>query len=309
MNTSEGLIDWFELHPTGGSWKAPVPSEKASYFLTHLWPMSLPYASPVRARFLIELEKSGLSRSSETFLVRDGLVPLLWFFKLWPEPGSFSGKLIVGERFLTHVPPAWRDRALGYRIAMAPRASAAPVRRKLLALGLAMPGYASIESVERRLAALDAPEERMAFLPVRFGCTGDVQVDFHLSFMKAVCQGLGSGLRSVNWNIVDSMDGCAGLEVLDLSDGLLLNDNYLVHTLLSKGAALAKEPETDAAPPGRFVQTSPHHGYVISEANALPYSARTDQIETMSELGKAMHAFANQLFPWPTWFEDFGKTL
>src|SRR5207244_2578750 len=106
--SDDGLIDWFEIHPALESKAVRRHSAEVENFLTHLWPMGLTYQSPFRPRFLIELERSGLEASDETFLVRDGLVPLLWFWKKWPEPGAFRGKLIVGDSYVEYVPEAWR---------------------------------------------------------------------------------------------------------------------------------------------------------------------------------------------------------
>jgi len=189
----EGLADWFQLHPARDAvWKLPDLSPKASGFVNNLWPMGMAYHSPLKPRFLIELENAGLPAGSETFLIRDGLIPLLWFWRKWPEPREFQGKILIGEQFAPYVPPAWRERVLFYRLTAGPRAPSlkstrAPksAKRRILLVGLVMPGYCSLESLKKKLAPLKKTRaEVVAFLPVRFGQSTVPRLAFHFNSFR-----------------------------------------------------------------------------------------------------------------------------
>jgi len=99
------------------------------------------------------------------------------------------------------------------------------------------------------------------------------------------------------------MQSWAGTEVLDLSDGMILNDNSLMHSVLSSGASLLGG---GAQSGGRYIPVSPYHGYVISErVGKTGRPLDEDRLEAMIAIGQAMRSDANQHYPWPTWFDDF----
>jgi hypothetical protein len=306
--SDEGLVDWFDAHAES------VPRRKTpevENFLTHIWPMGLPYASPLQPRFLIELERSGLRTGQGSFLIRDGLIPLLWFWKKWPSPDGFGGTLRVGEGFADHVPEAWRPRVRFYRLGATPGAGSVgePIRRLIL-VGLMMPGYTNLVSLERRLKALGDLEdtEIFAFLPARFSQAGAHRMDFHLEFARIVLGRWGSRVQPLNWGFVESMDHGPSTSILDLSDGLLLNDCSVVHALLSRGARL--HPEGTRPVSGQFTPVSPYHGYWITDEGSRGRQWRTpDELRQLAELTESLTAPAHQYFPWPTWFDDFCASL
>ena len=77
-------------------------------FLNYLWPVALPYYSPLNPCYLVGTSAEKLLSQSPVWFARDGLIPLLWFFRQNPEPLEFQGRLWVQESLEQWVPNAWR---------------------------------------------------------------------------------------------------------------------------------------------------------------------------------------------------------
>lgn len=340
LSHQDESVDWFASHfdlyfsrDVGGL------SNESKTFIEYLWPMTSPYASPLNPRFLMDFEIFGMKDSDSSFLVRDGLVPLLWFFRRWPTPEDFKNTMIVPRRLLRFVPEAWQARVASYDIVNLAKPGFEPAveNGQVFFYGMAMPGYCTFEHLEARLkqihsamTATGSNPQLTAMLPLRFSFKHDPSLEFHFRFMLEICRVLGTNILSVDLNFVESQLRYQGYQVLDLSDGFLISDNYLTHLTLSRGArlmgapTLTKEMELNPGEGARVVRLSPYHGYLIhdqidwtakdvsrlklvdSQAAELPIY-NPELLDVATSVSIAMQSKAQNLFPWPVWFHEIER--
>ena len=334
LSHQDESIDWFASHfdlyfsrDVGGL------SNESKTFIEYLWPMTSPYASPLNPRFLMDFEIFGMKETDSSFLVRDGLVPLLWFFRRWPTPENFKNTMIVPRRLLRFVPEAWQARVAGYEIVNLEKPGFEPAasNSQIFFYGLAMPGYCTFEHLEARLNQIKNHHKNnsklISMLPLRFSFKHDPSLEFHFRFMQEIFRVLGTDILSVDLNYVESQLRYQGFQVLDLSDGFLISDNYLTHLALSRGArlmdapVLSKDLEFAPAEGHRVVRLSPYHGYLIQDQ--IDWSAKNfarlklvdsqepelpvynpELLDVATSVSIAMQSKAQNLFPWPVWFHE-----
>ncbi|MBX9768002.1 MAG: hypothetical protein K2X47_12085, partial [Bdellovibrionales bacterium] len=275
--------------------------------------------------------------------------PLLWFFRRWPTPEDFKNTMIVPRRLLRFVPEAWQSRVSSYDIVNLAKPGFEPAveSSQIFFYGMAMPGYCTFEHLETRLkqikvgmvesgaspqggSAANSSPRLTAMLPLRFSFKHDPSLEFHFRFMQEICRVLGTDTLSVDLNFVESQLRYQGYQVLDLSDGFLISDNYLTHLTLSRGArlmgasTLTKEMELDPGEGARVVRLSPYHGYLIhdkidwsakdvsrlklvdSQAPELPVY-NPELLDVATSVSIAMQSKAQNLFPWPVWFHEIER--
>lgn len=285
-----------------------------------IWPAPLDYFSPLNPAFLYDCINPNYMNRRPLWLIRDGLIPLLWFFKTNPEPKEFKSRILVREDLAPFVPTAWRKQTGSYRLASHPELKPKKTENVLI-VGIAMESYCSVRAAEKIVDSYRAKRKPTAktrftaFLPFRNDpLVSDRQHEFHGEFLQALMKRLGTNIKFANWTQLESMDSLSGYEVLELNEGLICSDSYILHSTMSRGATLfdfSAKPSKDE----KFVELSQRHGvyvkstiggrYALDEqmagyAEAAPYLQRVRE---------AMRSTANMNFPWPTWFSEIAKEI
>ncbi|HEX4922772.1 MAG TPA: hypothetical protein VFV50_01755, partial [Bdellovibrionales bacterium] len=250
--------NWFHAHQEAKLKIGPEPTA-GDNVCTRLWPVTRDYYSPVELIFLCQSYDPLRMNQRPLWLARDGLVPLLWFFKMNPEPGLFQQQLLVHESLQSFVPPAWREVTGTYKVVNNPAQPARPAT-SLLVTSLVSEAYCSAKVLRAELDALKARYgeaglknlKKYCFLPWSFHGN---KPEFQTEFIIEICRALGAeDLQPLSYARLDAMASFDGTEIVDLNENLLCADNYLVHTLLQRGAQL---PHAQAAGTGgAFVSLS-----------------------------------------------------
>jgi hypothetical protein len=286
----------------------PTPPEHQP-FLNAVWPMSENYYSPIRATSLLHHVAFASLNESPLWLIRDGLVPLLWFFRAFPTPRRIKTRLLVHADFAWAVPAAWRDRAGTYEIVSLPTSTLERQRNKRFILaGPFAEAVCSIKSLEASLSKLKAAvgaaalrrAELAAFLPARVASFHtDASEAYHARCLKAILDAFGTSdnVRFIDWNHLRWMDDLSG-EFVEFNDRLLWADNFLVHHALSTGGRIAGDPDRRLSrSSGRIFELSPYHGFLVNfdlgRKNFVrpPFEAKRT----------ALTGAANRSFPWHAW--------
>lgn len=315
------LENWFYAHSNAHKVARFIirPPEVTNMF-NLIWPAPLDYFSPLNPAFLYDCINPNYMNRHSVWLIRDGLIPLLWFFKTNPEPNEFKSKILVREDLTPYVPTAWRKQAGSYRMTSHPGFKPKKTENVLIA-GIAMESYCSVRAAKKiadNYLAKSKPSSKTkftAFLPFRNDpLVSDRQHEFHGEFLQALMKRFGTDIKFANWTQLESMDSLNGYELLDLNEGLVCSDNYILHSAMSRGATLfdtAAKPSRDE----KFVELSQYHGvYVktsVSGQYALgPEMAGYDEAAPyLARVREAMRSTANLNFPWPAWFNEIAKEI
>ncbi len=330
--TASGLADWFAAHAVVRK-QGPLQAKPqyATDFVNFLWPVGLEYCSPLNPFFLIECQDPAQLKEHRTWMARDGMLSLLWFFKANPQPRGFDGEILVPLEFAEYVPVAWKSRVGFFELVSLPdpaarlpkrarpvasgASPASAASKKILLTGLVMDTYCSIDHLESLLEQLESDlgdlsaVEAQCFLLGRFDGWGtEHQHDFHPAYFTRIAKAFGS-IDAMTWLRFESVTDWSGWTVVDLNEKLLCSDSYLVHQALARGAELWAPRLESPVKPGasareEFIRLSPYHGvrvwHVPSLAKAKPMS-----LEAERRFQRAMASESNRRFPWPGWFTNW----
>jgi hypothetical protein len=318
-----GVMDWFLAHgELRKNHRSALRSPEAQNYLNFLWPVALDYFSPLNPIFLNESLSLEAFNSWPIWMARDGLVPLLWFFKVHPTPGKFQQKILVHEELAPFVPDAWRSHMGSYRIVSTIQAPL-PKNRKFLLTGLLMDTYVTLEALEKQLqeavaAAGEgtfAKSEIIAFLPPRIdGFGNEHRHEFHSECIFRIARYLGTHVHAIPWRKLDSMDQLDGYEVIEFNERLLCSDSYLTQMALFRGARLLeKKTHVPHEAHEQLISLSPYHGVVIRQELEgkcmLQNTQEKEAAQYLEIFAQAMRSEANKRFPWPNWFAEWTRVI
>lgn len=317
-----GMMDWFlahsELRRTN---RNALRSPEAQNYLNFLWPVALDYYSPLNPIFLNECMNLEAFNSWPIWMARDGLVPLLWFFKVHPTPGKFQQKILVQEDLAAFIPDDWRDHMGTYRMVTTIKGPL-PKVRKFLITGLLMDTYISLDALEAQLKSAQAlvgmdtlaKSEILAFLPPRIdGFGNEHKHEYHSECIFRIARYLGTHIHSIPWRKLDSMDQLDGYEVIEFNEKLLCSDSYLTQMALFRGARLLGQEAAVAGDDEQLVSLSPYHGVMIKQVMKgkcmLQNPNENEAAHYLEVFAQAMRSEANKRFPWPNWFAEWTRVI
>lgn len=300
-------------------------------FVNFLWPAGIGYASPLCPAFLAEYGGSVVAGSRPVCLARDGLVPLLWFFREFPEPRTASSWLLVHSELAPFIPTPWRKASGQYRLENDPKMFRGRKTNRLVLTGVMMDAYCDLAELEERLelvcenlgSSKEGLEEVLAFIPARTDGFGvEHRHEYVIDYVTLLSRFFGSKVKGITWNAFDSRESWDGFAVCDLNSRFACADSYLLHRAASKGARIVGEetasplPQASSRKEGqRWVQLSPFHGVraepvtgkcVFDDGNGLPEEMKKGFEQRYMA---AMRSEANRRFPWPQWFAAWTRVL
>lgn len=316
--------DWFYAHE---SVKAEAfkrgPTNKANQLVSFLWPSATEYHSPLNPIFLVECMNVEILRSRSVWLVRDGLIPLLWFFKVNPTPGLFRGRLLVDEEFVPFIPTPWREQTGSYSIQNIKSPSQIEPD-KILITGLINERCCSLEFLEKTLdkaasilgsAKLERIEKSCFLLPKSSPFGGEYRHNFFFECILKVAEKIGlNNIKPVSWQTLENTSTFENSYLLDLNEKTIFADNFIAHSVLRRGGRLLLSKNFQKEK-GNFVQLSPYHG--VSFVERVPGKYMLDlHNKSLSgtrayflQFEALMRSEANLSIPWPSWFVDWKDGL
>lgn len=312
--------DWLNAHKDVEKPKFPRTAEIDAFFGS-FWPAGESYFSPVQCAFFIQFISLSLFNQQPFWIMRDGLIPLLWFFKTHPRPTGIKSRIYVHESLTNYVPKEWQEITGSYHLKSTSRFGKSTSASSLLLTSVGSEIYCGQKALadNLKLWAEQRPEikltdiPKLAFLPYRhFG--GPTEQTFHPNLMIQLCKAMGTDIRATNWNQMQSTDSWENFYILDLNDGMICSDSYFVHFVLARGAQLWKPTEAD--PSAQYISLSPYHRFEINDSVDFTQSISFEVKRSLKETTtfterhlKAVYSEANQILPWPKWFSSWAQDL
>ena len=261
------------LHPT--SWFTttlpPQFGEKnpnENKLLQWIKDITCPYYSKLCPIFSCQISSPVQINKYEVVLLRDGFVPLMWFFKNNPTPNNFSCYFLVDYDFRDFIPLSWAKQIHFYRTQ-----NTTPIKTpsRLLITGLLSDSYLSQDYLEHMVRLVRsntklAPEILVLYSHDPFYLN---ETQSYHALVYSISQ---FGPMKKSWSVEDIKGhrDFSDYYLLDLNEKLLYSDSYIVHKLLKKGAQLLPNICKVPRAQGHTVSLSPNHSMHIITDNAAP---------------------------------------
>lgn len=320
VQTENLVTDWFESHPDFESARRTLPiTNESRHYTDFTWPCSTDYLNPMNACFALQILNLEVLNKRPKWLIRDGLVPLLWFFKTHPKPKNLKSKIYVDEQFGAFVPEAWRSHCGTYKFKSLAKGNGS---RKLLLVGIMSEAYFNLNDLDTFLDKITAETtkeelyslQKFAMLPVKgYGFRAELDHNYHVDYMAKVCDHFGCNIKGLTIDQFRSMESFHGYEVVSLNSKFLISDSWLFHFPLSRGAKVFGQRTVTETEHKELTPFSPYHGVLLTEeiAEDSIESSLKKSLNLTTEyhelFTKAMNSETNLRMPWPRWFTDWAK--
>ena len=314
-------VDWFQLNTQANVLKHTSPNQTSGDFLNYLWPAGAAYYSPLNSVMLSLIDSPDQLAWHDVWMARDGLVPLLWFFKKNPNPGRFSGKILIHESFAPFVPAPWRPRMGTFSIQFNDETAVKVTRKNIMLTGMVTDTFSTIkelkaelEVISRRLTDLKITTGSIycLFINKNFGFGNDHKYDYLCDYMFSLSKQFKNfDLIPINWSQFEGFQNLNDFYFADLSGTKLCADSYFAHSVLKRGARPLAENRAKGDKKGeKFVRLSQYHGVVVKGGidgeyalyDAQEVKSRSQSFKLFEE---AMRSEANVVLPWPSWIKEW----
>ncbi len=301
--------------------KLAQTSPECRQFLNAIWPSAISYDSPLCPIFLAEVSKIQVLAKRPIWLIRDGLVPLSWFFEMHPKPPvGLKTRLFIAEKLSGYVPTAWRKLFGTYRLVSRTPSKRIRGAKKLFLASVVLESYCSRESlrqkcqeVRRLLGPKIASEPHLGFFPIH----QELPSAFPSQFIIDICQTIPGTIQAIDWPKFNQSDSLQGYSLFEFNDDLICADSYLSHAVLTRGATLLNSEfhldSINKIEKGcSYTELSPYHGMIvrpqISKDSHLEIALqqRNEMSSYYQGYNRAMRSKANLKYPWPTWLMEWG---
>ncbi len=323
-----GVPDWRD-HPKTLPLHVPPRRPEMDAYFGRLWPACDPYVSRLNPAFLADLQALDTGRPNERWLIRDGLLSLIWFFIKNPAPNSFKGSLLIDSEFEAFVPDAWRPQASlydffpdGYEAASKPTEV-----KDLVLLGLIMPSVCSLSRLESDLSRMTQivggqkkwKDVRIrAVLPARYEISDAFAGHaFYNRFMSTLVQYLGPNVEYLEPHTYQWHHFNSSTWFHEFNEKYLYADSFFTEIALSKGhwAMDVQTKVLDRSRLDEIVPAFPHVSCGIRKKFEKPFInyVNSGWMQTSQEVAKALHrvmdSSAIRSFDWPDWFFTWCKDI
>lgn len=267
-----------------------------------MWPFLEFYHSPLNAVFtpFFKSEIRDARNPDRDLLLRDGAIPLTWFFSRF-TPESVGGRPLVHCSLAPLVPDAWRDHMRYYRFR-----SAAPIARPE-ALILAFTANELVLDDAEFDFFLDQIEDRLGkrrmqtlktklFFRVLGGPEDRIATLMEKIFTRLPC----ATASKREW--LEGFSSLRDYAYLEMNGGWIWQDSFLQQRVLARGASLLLNPpqRNDSA----LIPLSASHSVEILGSRPIRHQADTrfKQLETFYKLVDATGELGESKL-WPAWQE------
>lgn len=284
-------------------------SRKSLHFLYRLWPSTRPISVGVNSIFLGQIESLDDLAKKETWWVRDGAIPLLWFFDRFPEPNGLSCKLVIDADLAQLVPKPWRRLVDCFRVVSTKR-SFGPSR--VVIVGGISRIFTTIESVEHALKkigqyeSMDSVRECLLFVPAQMLSRLEESHIHYAKIYQRLFQILPPQTVILNYDQLVTENAARQARVYSLNSKSIVADDGLLHLLLAQGAAMPHLAPVESL---KVNELSPFHGVQYS---ALDVDSPATRGPTFAEfcafkqkLSDKYQVEAFGTLPWSNWFHEW----
>jgi|GEM_PF-1125605 len=291
-------------------------NEKSNQIDGFLWPISVDYYSQLNPIFLHHMDDIELFKYAPVWLIRDGLVPLIWFFKKNPSPPRWwVSQMLVKPSLASFVPDEWRRFFGTYRIRQNIQQEESP--KRILLVGLMTDVYCSqaelnyqIKKLAEKLGKSNLKAiEVSAILPGKFSCLLETdKITYHFEYALKICNYFGTQVKTLKWNQFLRSESFQESMIVDLNDHILCSDNALIHHALSFGGRLPScfgTEQMETAMDSQYMAVSSYHGFEVRREISAKmetqddWSALDDYLKFEKKIYRTHSKNTSYIFPWP----------
>ncbi len=225
-------------------------TEREMQYTHYISPFSDKYYSPLNPFLIFGGADPEQLLKKDTWLLRDGLIPLSFFFK------EASLDLLAGSRkFLVHkdfwflVPPTWQKNVLFYDVSAKKNYGKGSVPEKMVLMGIANDTMAdpeefvtSIKDLASNFTAKEIEKiQIMAYFPnKRSDLWGKWQDENIFKYAKSIFENLKMDIHFPEWDVLKSTMDYQNTLYYEVNSGVIVKDTATQHMFLSRGAGLLK---------------------------------------------------------------------
>lgn len=297
---------WLSGHPAQLNKKDLLPPEMTRKFTGTFWPFTDDYFNPLNAVFSVQILSEQILNRRPVWYLRDGLIPLIWFFKTFSQPKNIKSTLIVPVKFAEIVPIAWRAQVKYYEIVQV-EADVSAVET-LYVVGLIGAPHLDLDllknrihSAQKLLGARLNKIEKLFYVPARHGDVRDQIAQFEA--YRELFEAFGFNGRAIDWHEATGSRLSQKSAVLSLVADAIINDDYATQVGASRGAIqthlLKVKSLSDIQIP-----LSPYHGLNIFGSLTEAKSAG----RAIQSRGQLMSVIGSKIylgFEWPDYFKSW----
>lgn len=256
-------------------------------FCDFLSPDSKLYSSSLNPLFSFELDSSNkyLLKSFELISLRDGVLPLLSFFRRNPAPEKIDPIVVVDEELSSLVPITWRERVVLRRVVCLNKTISKPQNKVVVFVS---PEKKSIplEILKNEMSKLKKKIEKNCEVIIFFSSVnrrGEEEVSFDDSWRYRVFQVMVNELSGYNVRVLDwreyASEDFSGSKYFFINPlRYYFTDSFLHHDILQRGARplfeLNEELETKC-----ILKLSACHGFVLHQDFSKEYAIDKGMLE------------------------------
>lgn len=298
---------WMSGHPSYASQLPLTNTPEFKVFLHQYWPATESYFNPLNAVFSAQVLSLNTLRSRPVWFFRDGLVPLMWFFKTFASPKGVDSKLIVPLKFANVVPKAWHSNVKYYE-AVQTQNSLTDIAT-IYVVGVIGNLQLDLDLLRARLAQARAilgdrlqSCEKLFYLPSRHGDLRDQGIQFEA--YRIIFSELGFNGRPIDWAECTSTRHNTKSAVLSTLSDFVIADEFVTHAAAAKGS-FQFHLRSVPTPFDIQIPLSPYHGFNVYEsveqAISMGAPAPISRIEIMKVIGHPIYL----AMPWPQIFQGW----
>ncbi len=307
------LLDQARANIVATSIASEPALEEVRGFTKSFWPFMEAYYSPLQPVFSFELARAARLQRQPLWMLRDGTIPLSWFFESLGPQAPAQSRLLVHEALGNLVPPPWRKRTKFYDVYAEKTYHSANPPKRLLLFGPVNSLITGLDDLDRILAEAKETlgranlEEVILYCPVRHSEHVSAEEEsFECQFYHRIFSVFGAKAKFRHWQSLEH-GSFPDTALVELNGGWLYQDSSVLHLLLSRGAGLLRAP---AKRRGERIPLSPFHGMEIFDASTESGFRAKENAGELLRFYSALHRKTNEprnRVPWPKWFETYSR--
>jgi predicted DNA-binding transcriptional regulator AlpA len=314
-------LDWMSENPATSFVKKALPmTPDATAFAQSLWPMSSEFQMSIQNLHLIQVMSLEQCNSSTFWLVKDGLLPTIWFFKRFPRPQGLQSRLLFHVSLKRYIPEAWTDHVGLYGVY---NQSEEPLSTKsksgeIFITGLVSDFYFPSFEVESFFDQLRKHPEANSWKQKKIKVMLPLRLSHHpeanslgLQFMAQLCETFGTDMQAISYVQLRNQEDFTGDTLIDLNTNHILTYTEVLHHTMSRGIRVIGG-QTELTEVDQAIPLSSYHGLNLKLKVDLGDSIYNQVLKSYKEVDqyyrryvKAVESSSNLNFPWPQWFSDW----
>jgi len=285
--------DWFQILDHNPKNLFATLSGAQQHFRAQLDPFLRDYISPLQGFFVSSVRDLKELNQRQVWLARDGILPLLFFFNQFKRPKNLKSKILIREDLLECVPEAWQPHIGSYRIVSV---TSSPQPKSVFVYGMNTESLVSVKSCEVAMKDLDkieisGLEKIYLYLPSRRFSVKESEHEA-AKVLLTVLKKTSLQAEIVDWAEVLPTHDWKTCQIVNVQKNTVVADDWLLHTLLTRGASLVSEKMRNSE---EFVYFSPFHGCAF---NLKPSWKKTRPKEYDNYLREHMSSVEMSSFEW-----------